>query len=118
MAQTESPLFSKTFDFLEWLLKVSNHFPRAYRQSLTARLLNSVFDFREAIENPNNNRGQGRFAALSRADEKLQLVRVYFRLTYKLQWINLGQYEHGAKMVHEMGRLLGGWKKISQINTK
>jgi hypothetical protein len=32
MAQSEMPIFTRTFDFLTWLLPVSNHFPRAHRR--------------------------------------------------------------------------------------
>lgn len=42
MAQEEMPIFTRTFDFLTWLLPVTNHFPRAQRFTVTNRLLNAV----------------------------------------------------------------------------
>ena len=33
MAQKEMPIFTRTFDFLTWLLPAINGFPRAHRRS-------------------------------------------------------------------------------------
>jgi hypothetical protein len=43
----EMPIFTRTFDFLVWLLPAANHFPRAHRFSLTQRLLDAAFDLSE-----------------------------------------------------------------------
>ena len=47
------------------------------------------------------------------ADEALARVRVYFRLAARWEWLSPGQYHHGAEMLAEIGRLLGGWQKVS-----
>jgi hypothetical protein len=31
MARQEMPIFTRTFDFLTWLLPMTNHFPRVHR---------------------------------------------------------------------------------------
>ncbi len=46
----ETPLFTRTFDFLDWLLPMTNNFPRAHRYSFTQRLLSAAFDLRECLE--------------------------------------------------------------------
>jgi hypothetical protein len=35
----EMPIFTRTYDFLTWLLPATNNFPRAHRHSFTQRLL-------------------------------------------------------------------------------
>jgi hypothetical protein len=52
-AQNEMPIFVRTFDFLTWLLPLTNHFPRAQRFTLTQRLLDAAFDLRERLEEAN-----------------------------------------------------------------
>jgi hypothetical protein len=47
MARQEMVIFTRTFDFLTWLLPATNHFPRAHRHSFTQRLLDAAFDLRE-----------------------------------------------------------------------
>ncbi len=113
MAQQEMPIFTRTFDFLSWLLPVSNHFPRAQRHTFTRRLLDAAFDLRERLEEANLRRGSGRLQKLCLADEALSRVRLYVRLAERWGWLSRGQYEHVALMIVEIGRLLGGWKKIS-----
>lgn len=44
MSSTEMPIFTRTFDFISWLLPVTNNFPRAHRHTVTRRLLNAAFD--------------------------------------------------------------------------
>lgn len=114
MAEQEMPIFTRTFDFLTWLLPATNHFPRAHRHTFTQRLLNAAFDLREELEAANHRQGKERLARLRAADEALDRVRVYLRLAAKWNWLSEGQYKHVALMVAEIGRLLGGWHKVTQ----
>ncbi len=80
MADKQMVIFTRTFDFLTWLLPVTNNFPRAHRHTFTRRLLDAAFDVRERLEEANLRRGVTRLGKLSRADEALAQVRVYLRL--------------------------------------
>ncbi len=53
MPTSEMPIFTRTFDFLTWLLPITEHFPRAQRFAVTQRLLNAAFDLREHLEAAN-----------------------------------------------------------------
>jgi four helix bundle protein len=114
MAYTEMPIFTRTFDFLAWLLPVTNNFPRAHRHTLTHRLLNAAFNFSERIEEANLRRGQARRDRLNLADEALSKVRYYLRLSSRLGWLSSGQYRHVSAMTTEIGKLLGGWIKAAR----
>lgn len=113
MPQSEMPIFSKTFDLLTWLLPITNHFPRAHRHTFTQRLLDTAFDLRERLEEANMVRGGQRQAKLQEADVALAKLRLYLRLAERWHWLNAGQYQHAAALVTEVGRLLGGWQKIT-----
>jgi four helix bundle protein len=113
MTPVEMRIFTRTFDFIAWLLPVTNSFPRAHRHTLTQRLLDSAFDLRERLEEANLRKEVHRRASLTRADEALARVRVYLRLVARLGWMSGGQYEHVAAMVTEIGRLVGGWQKAT-----
>jgi hypothetical protein len=104
-------IFTRTFDFITWLLPMTNHFPRAHRHTFTQRLLDAAFDLRERLEVANLRKGRARAEQLQLADEALARVRVYLRLAHHWQWLSSGQYGHAATMVAEIGRLLGGWQK-------
>ena len=109
----QMPIFSRTFDLLTWLLPATNNFPRSQRHAFTHRMLNAAFDLRERLEEANFRTGSARRQKLVEADESLAHLRLYIRLAAQWQWLSAGQYEHVAKMVDEVGRLLGGWKKAS-----
>jgi four helix bundle protein len=113
MAHADMPIFTRTFDLLTWLLPATNHFPRAHRHTFTRRLLDAAFDLRERLEEANLRQRTERLARLGLADESLARVRVYLRLAARWGWLSGGQYEHAGLMVSEIGRLLGGWQKVT-----
>jgi hypothetical protein len=107
------PIFTRTFDLLAWLLPMTNHFPRAHRLTVTKRLVDSACDLRERLEEANVRRGAERRTSLVLADEALARLRVYLRLALRFQWLNDSQYGHASTMLAEIGRLLGGWHKVT-----
>ena len=107
------PIFSKSYDMLIWLMQVTQHFPRAHRHDYTKRLLDAAFDFRECLEVSNLRRAGARLEYLHKADEALAKLKLYVRLAVKMGWLSRGQYEHIAKMEVEVGKLLGGWMKVT-----
>jgi hypothetical protein len=111
---TTTPIFARTFDFISWLLAVTNHFPRSQRFIVTKRLLDAALNFQELLVDANASRGGARLGKLDLADAELDKVRLYLRLAFRWGWLKQGQYHHGAAYVAEVGRLLGGWKRITQ----
>lgn len=55
----EMPIFTRTFDFLSWLLPMTNHFPRSHRHTFTRRLLDAAFDLRPPIRRMRGFDGSG-----------------------------------------------------------
>src|SRR5215207_5650994 len=105
----ESPIFTKTFDLLAWLLPATLKFPREHRFVLAQRTQSAAFNFYEAITAA--SLGDSGKLYLQQADIELQRLRLYLRLCQRLQFFNKGQYEHVAVMLEEIGKLLGGWRK-------
>jgi hypothetical protein len=105
----ESPIFSRTYDLLRWLLPMTVKFPRQHRFVLASALQQAAMEFQEQLI-------EARFATratktLHKADQTLTKLRLYLRLSHDLKLFSPGQYEHVSKMVDEIGRLLGGWIK-------
>lgn len=109
-----TPIFTKTLDFLAWLIPLTDHFPRAHRHTVTRRLVDAALDYYECLVEANGLRGPGRLQRLADAGAQLDKVRHYWRLAYHWHWTNPGQYEHGGRLVAELGRLLGGWQKVTR----
>ncbi|MGB7338998.1 MAG: diversity-generating retroelement protein Avd [Phototrophicaceae bacterium] len=104
-------ILTRTFDLLAWLLPKSEKFPKAYRFTITQRLMDSALDFQEALFDANSQTGSNKYKHLREADAHLNKMRLYLRLVHQWQWINDGQYRHVSAMIAEMGQLLGGWMK-------
>lgn len=105
----QSPIFSKTYDFLNWLIPLTIKFPRSQRFVLAQALQTDALQFQSLlIEAAHRN---NRIELLNDADVQLDKLRSRIRLSRDLRLLNMGQYQHGAAMLEEIGRLLGGWKK-------
>jgi hypothetical protein len=113
MAQ-DMVIFTRTFDLLEWLLPKSERFPRAYRSTLTQRLMDAALDLQEALVDAQSREGRSRISALRNADAALGRLRIYLRLAHRWRWLSDGQYAHAGTLVAEIGRLLGGWLRSEQ----
>jgi hypothetical protein len=105
----ESPIFSRTYDLVRWLIPMTIKFPRQQRFVLAEAVQRVVLrlqeDLIEAVRLPDP------VPALRQADVDLTKLRFYLRLCLDLKLVSMGQYEHAAGMMAEIGRLLGGWKK-------
>jgi hypothetical protein len=108
--RTQSPIFVKTYDFLLWLIPLTLKFPKSQRFLLAERLSRMALDFYDlildAVMEPER---QGE--RLNEADRLLTKIRLYVRLSYDLHCISLRQLEYAARLMDELGRLIGGWKR-------
>lgn len=111
-----SPLFTKTYDLLHWLVPITLKFPRQQRfvgavalqegcQTLLTRLLEA-------------QRSERPLKRLLYADVALAQLRLNWRLAQDWQLVSPGQFEHGARLMDEVGRLLGAWLKAAKANAQ
>jgi hypothetical protein len=103
----QSPIFSKTYDLLRWLIPATTQFPRQHRFVLATVVQQTTLHFQAQIIEA--ARAADPRPGLHDADTDLIKLRLYLRLCRDLKLFSPGQYEHGARMVAEVGRLLGGW---------
>ena len=107
----ESPLFVKFYDLMAWLTHCVEKFTRPQRFILAVRLLDTAFACHAELIRARKVEGQARAVALLQADVELETLRLQWRLAHELGCINTRQYEHGAKLMGEVGRLLGAWRR-------
>jgi hypothetical protein len=48
-------------------------------------------------------------APLQRANVRLEVVRHLWQLARELRVVAIRQYEHGARLLDDLGRQIGGW---------
>ncbi|MBV6467498.1 MAG: hypothetical protein PGMFKBFP_02861 [Anaerolineales bacterium] len=109
----ESPIFTKTYDLLLWLIPATMKFPKEQRFVLAKRIQDTAFDFQEALLAA--GMGMERTQRLQDADVLLRKLQVYIRMSVNLKFITVRQYEHVSKMTVEIGKILGGWRKKAGV---
>jgi four helix bundle protein len=107
----ESPLYVRTYDLLLWLIPQVQKFPRTHRFGLAERIQRLALDFQDSLVAAGKSSGETRRHWLHTADVQLAQLRVWIRLARDLKCITIRQYEHAARLVTEVGRLLGSWLK-------
>lgn len=108
----DSPIFVKVYDLLVWLLPRTLKYPREHRFTLASRMQTCAFDLQRAlIQAAKSANPADQIIALHQADVELSELRLHLRLSIDLKLMEPRGYEHAARLVDEVGRLLGGWQR-------
>jgi len=107
----ESPVFTRTYDLLMWLIPQVGKFPRLHRFCLGERIQRLGLDFQDSLVAAGKSKGEKRLELLRAADIHLEQLRLWIRFSRDTQLITVRQYEHVIRMMSEVGRLLGAWLK-------
>ena len=109
MDKREMLVIKRGYDFSKWLLNHTGKFPKSYRFSVATKMENAILEFIESTTVANMRKNK--LPLLKRADESLAKLRLLFRLSYEMSFVNITSYEFGSRQINELGRLLGGWMK-------
>ena len=109
MAEQNFLVTQRANDFAKWLFNHTGQFPKSHRFSVAVRLENAIIEFIEHTTVANMR--QNKLPLLKNADEALTRLRVLFRFSYEMRFINFKSYEFGSQKLVELGKLLGGWIK-------
>ena len=97
------------FQFLLWLIPAIEKFPRSQKFLLGDRIQGTALDVLENLVEATYTRDrQGHLAGANIGIEKLRFL---FRLSVELHYLDRQRYEHAARALDEIGRLVGGWMK-------
>jgi len=106
------PVFVKWLDFLEWLLPVTERFPKRVRFTFSNRINQLALDVVEDLIEARYTREKQ--AHLRRANLRLEKIRVLLRLSHRLRFLDYKRYEYAMKHINEVGKMLGGWLRQQQ----
>ena len=110
MVEEQSPIFSKTYDFILWLLNHTEKFPKSERFRMGKRIEDTAFRFYETLIAATRSRTRERLLS---ADLELDKLRLFLRLSHARHLTNRDQYHFAAACLVEIGKLLGGWLKTT-----
>ena len=110
-ARRTGPAVEAHYQFLNWLMPTIARFPREQRFLLGDRIQATALDVLEALIEATYTRE--RRAHLARANLGLEKLRFFMRLAHEQRHLDARRYEHAARAIDEVGRLVGGWAKAS-----
>ena len=101
------PAVQRCHELLAWLIPLLDTFPRNRRFTLGERLESGLIAVLENLVDATYSRDKRE--ALARANRRLAVIRHLWRLCLELKVIGLRRYEHGAKLMLDLGAQIGGW---------
>jgi hypothetical protein len=99
-------------ELIRWLIPQLDKFPRQRRFTVGERLEQTLLDVLEFLLEAAYTRAKQ--AALQRANLRLELARHLWRLAHELEVVSTRRYAHGAKLMDELGKQVGGWLRSSR----
>ncbi len=109
-ASTEELIvITKAYDLVREMTRRVGKFPRDYKFVLGDRILANVYELLDLLVEAKYTRNK--LAILDRANLRLEQMRFQVRLTHDEKLMSTHQYEVAARLIDEVGRLVGGWKR-------
>jgi len=115
-ARRTGPAIEAHFQFLTWLVPTIEKFPRSQKFLLGDRIQTTALDVMESLIEATYTRE--RRGHLARANLGLEKLRFFFRLAAEMDFVDDRRYEHAARSLDEIGRLIGGWVKADAAQTQ
>ena len=110
-ARRTGPALEAMYRFILWLVPAVDKFPRSQKFLLGDRIQSTAIDVLERLVEATYTRERG--TILTEANLGLEKLRFLFRLATDLRHLDMGRYEHAARALDEVGRMVGGWKKVN-----
>lgn len=114
-ARKTGPAVEAHFQFLMWLVPTVEKFPRTQKFLLGDRIQTTALDVLECLIEATYTRD--RKGQLARANLGIEKLRFFFRLAVELHYVDRRRYQHAARTLDEIGRLIGGWAKAHTAAT-
>jgi hypothetical protein len=116
-APEEAPIYPATHDLLDWLVPHLEGWPRPQRFLLAREVMDSATHFYRLLLRARKVQGRIRANTLLEADTELETLKALLRLGQERHYMSLGQYEHVSRMMADVGRQLGGWRKATEAGS-
>ena len=86
----QSPIFTKTYDLLLWLVPATAKWPRTQRHLLTRRVQEAALNFQDLILRAGLSPDEQKDVFLAEADIELARLRFYLRFCKDLNFLRIG----------------------------
>ena len=94
---------------ITWLIPLLDNFPRNRRFTLGERLESGLLDILELLVEAAYSKNKA--DTLKRANLRIAVVLHLWRMAFELKIIPSKRYAHGASLLEQLGKQIGGWLK-------
>lgn len=105
----EFNILQKTFDMMEYAYKALAQYPKGEKFALVADIKRCMDLILERIIEANKK--YYKKTTLQELDVEIAKLKMYIRLSYKLEFLPPKKYEIWSGLVVEIGKMVGGWIK-------
>ncbi len=111
------PVFQKTYDLYKSFYLIILDFPKKDRYTIGQRLENTILALLEDIITASQLSKSEKVPTLQKASIKLDILKVLIRCCKDLKILDNKKYLIFESQVIEIGRMLGGWIKASNLRS-
>lgn len=108
------PIFQKSYDLYKSFYGCRDHVAKQDRHTVWQRCENLVLDLLQSIILASQQDKTEKAATLEHASVQLNMLRILLRLTKDLKIIDPKKYLMLEEQIDEVGRMLGGWLKVTK----
>jgi len=105
----ELTVITKAYDLMREMTRRVAKLPRDYKFVLGDRILSNVYELFDTLIEAKFT--PDKLPLLDRANLRLERMRFQVRLAHDEKLISASQYEVAARLIDEVGRLVGGWRR-------
>jgi hypothetical protein len=99
-------------NLIVWLIPLLDNFPRNRRFTLGGRIESGLLEILECLVEAAYSRNKDQM--LTRANLRIAVVRHLWRMAFELKIISSKRYAHGASLLEQLGKQIGGWLKSAK----
>ena len=104
------PALEAMYQLTRWLIPTVDRFPRRQKFVLGDRIQTTALAGLERLVEATFTRNRARL--LDRVNVDLDKLRLLMRLSKELGYLDSRRYEHAVRRIDEVGRLVGGWRRV------
>jgi len=114
MEEFDIPIFKKIYELYRNFYSFRNSIPKQDRYTLWQKCENILLDSLENILLASQMSKAEKLPVLEKASTKLNLFRIFVRLSKEVKIIDSKKYVLLQEDIDEVGRMLGGWIKSTK----
>ncbi len=113
------PVYKTSYDLLLEVFEVIKKFPREYKYTLWDKIKNEIIELITSIYRANNS-FENRIINIKNSREKVEVLRLYMRLTKDLKLVNINKFVSFSENIESLSKQLLAWENSfkSQKQTK